>query len=610
VFGTNVSFTVRAISGLPLFYQWQWNGTNLVDGGQISGSTSHTLTILGVSTANEGDYSVTISNAYTSVTSSIASLTVITDISITDQPTNQKGVVPGTNAYFTVGAIGGLPLFYQWQRNGTNLVDDGQVVGSTGNNLSILNVSTANVGNYSVIVSNAFSTVISSTALLTVLPNPLPWVTLTRLSSFAGGDCGAHPNGLMLAASGHFYATTQNAAADYSGTLFRTDTNGQPVILYTFNNGADGSHPIGALVQDAAGNFYGTTVSGGTNLFADGTVFKATTNGIVTGLHSFAGGYDGSFPNAGLARGDDGNFYGTTYTGGTNDDNGTVFMLNPAGTLTILYEFTGGSDGSGPLTALTRGENGNFYGTTEGGGTNGGSGTVFVINTNGSFASLHSFGGDDGATPDAELTPSGNGGFYGVTAAGGTNGGYGTIYRITTDGKFTSVFSFDGGDAGANPSGGLIRSAGGTFYGTTANGGPLGAGTIFKFSPASGLTMLSWFGGLNGAQPESAPVFGPDGNLYGTTYAGGASGNGVIYRLTLPPLVTPVLQCAVTTNAALTLTWNAVPWQSYQVQANADLTTKNWVNLNPSVTTTNATATVLDTLNPAAQNYYRVLVLP
>jgi uncharacterized repeat protein (TIGR03803 family) len=166
--------------------------------------------------------------------------------------------------------------------------------------------------------------------------------------------------------------------------------------LHSFQPFPNGKNPSAGLVRGSDGNFYGTAPGGGTR--DSGTVFKISTNGALTSLYSFTGGYDGWWPQAGLVQGSDGYFYGTTQNGGTNNS-GTVFKISTKGALTSLYSFTGTDDGANPYAGLVQGSDGYFYGTTSGGGT-GYSGTVFKISTNGALTSLYSFtGGNDGALP-------------------------------------------------------------------------------------------------------------------------------------------------------------------------------------------------------------------
>jgi uncharacterized repeat protein (TIGR03803 family) len=173
-----------------------------------------------------------------------------------------------------------------------------------------------------------------------------------------------------------------------------------------------------------------------------------------------------------------------------------VFKINPNATtaaeaLTNLYSFSGGSDGGGPLGGLVQGSDGYFYGTTSGGGTNY-SGSVFKISTSGVLTSLYSFtGGDDGSNPQAGLVQGTDGNFYGTTQSGGTNGGEGTVFKITAKGVFSSLYSFSGGNDGSNPQAGLVQGSDGNFYGTTVNGGKGGAGTVFRLAVELGPPQLS-----------------------------------------------------------------------------------------------------------------------
>jgi uncharacterized repeat protein (TIGR03803 family) len=227
-------------------------------------------------------------------------------------------------------------------------------------------------------------------------------------------------------------------------------------------------------------------------------VFKLSTNGVGTNLYSFSGDSvgDSVFPNA-LVQGSDGNFYGTTYNGGTNRGygNGTVFKISATGAPTSLYSFTGGNDGADPYAGLVQGGDGTLYGTTTHGGTNGGYGTVFKISTNGALTSLYSFtGGNDGANPVAGLVQGGDGTLYGTTTYGyyGVTSGNGTVFAINANGTdFTTLHRFSTSSTnssgvytnsdGANPQAALILS-GNTLYGTASAGGSSGDGTVFSLT--------------------------------------------------------------------------------------------------------------------------------
>jgi uncharacterized repeat protein (TIGR03803 family) len=282
------------------------------------------------------------------------------------------------------------------------------------------------------------------------------------------------------------------------------------------------------LVQGTDGNFYGTTTSGGAH--SSGTVFKITPAGAYTLLYSFAGGSDGQYPYAGLVQGTDGNFYGTTRNGGTHNDDGTVFKITSTGTESVLWSFGSGSDGQSPQAGLVQGTDGNFYGTTRSGGANG-DGTVFKITPAGAESLLWSFGsGSDGQNPDAGLVQGTDGNFYGTTYNGGAHSA-GTVFKITSSGTETVLYSFGGGSDGAYPYAGLIQGADGNFYGTTPSGGANSRGTVFKITPAGSESVVHSFTGGGGGQNSLAGlVQGTDGNFYGTTNAGGAHSDGEVFK--------------------------------------------------------------------------------
>jgi uncharacterized repeat protein (TIGR03803 family) len=231
--------------------------------------------------------------------------------------------------------------------------------------------------------------------------------TFTLLYTFTGGADGGDPiGGLIMDAQGNLYGTTAEggnlACLQGCGTVFKLDTRGNETVLYSFiGTGGDGYFPSATLVQDVQGNLYGTTQVGGA--YGYGTVFKVNPSGSETVLYSFSGAGDGGDPNfAGLVTDNQGNLYGTTYFGGTYGY-GTVFKLDSTDVETVLSSFTGvGGDGAGPSGGLVRDAQGNLYGTTESGGANGGTfgyGTVFKVDTTGKETVLHSFNGNDGYQP-------------------------------------------------------------------------------------------------------------------------------------------------------------------------------------------------------------------
>jgi len=372
-----------------------------------------------------------------------------------------------------------------------------------------------------------------------------PAATLKILYSFTGSSTANGPPAepaaaLVLGSDGNFYGTTQNGGAAGSGTVFKITPAGVETTLYSFNSIPDGQTPSGGLIQGPDGNFYGTTGIGGVN--GVGTVYRISPTGVESVLYSFSGlNGDGSDPETTLILGHDGNFYGTTYGGGTNG-NGTVFKITPAGLETVLYAFTGSSgDGSGPGSALMLGSDGNFYGTTVAGGANN-AGTVFRITPAGLETVLYSFPGSTSFDfpVSSALIQASDGNFYGTTFYGGANGN-GTVFKITPAGVETTLHSFGTNGDGKNPYSALIQGSDGNFYGTTAGGtiasGGTGnqiAGTVFKITPAGVESVLYSFTGLNGDgdDPLAALVLGSDGNFYGTTLLGGTSFAGTVFKIT------------------------------------------------------------------------------
>ncbi len=244
-------------------------------------------------------------------------------------------------------------------------------------------------------------------------------------------------------------------------------------------NGTNGADPAAVLIQSTDGNFYGTTYGGCAP--SCGTIFRMTPVGTLTTLYNFCpllGCTDGTSPLGSLVQAADGDFYGTTQGGGTHGC-GTVFKITRAGKLTTLYSFCSQDncmDGQEPLAGLVQGVNGNFYGTTAFGGLSNacvsGCGTVFEITPAGKLTTLHSFcaltGCTDGAQPRSPLLQAANGNFCGETLMAGF--GFGTIFEMTPAGKLSVLFSFDGTN-GYGPIGGLVQPVGGDFYGVTQNGG-------------------------------------------------------------------------------------------------------------------------------------------
>ena len=534
--GGTAVFTVATSGGAPVSYQWQQDGVNLVDGGNITGSATSTLIITNVALTDAALYSVVVSSATSSLLSGYAALDVIySPAHVTTQPVSQTCVV-GTTVTLSVGAGGDQPLTYQWQLNGINLTNAGNVSGVTTSTLTINNTTLANSGSYSVIVSNVVYAVSSSHALLTVVPPTSPSASVTTLRLFGGGTDGAFPyGGLIQGKDGFLYGTTLSGGSSFDGSVFKSTTSGGVATFYSFVGGNTGADPYDHLIQGTDGNFYGTASSGGTN--GEGAIFKLTTAGAATPLYSFTGGVDGFDPVSALVQGTDGNFYGTALEGGA-DSYGSVFKMTPKGVFTVLYSFTDGTDGAFPYAGLVQGKDGRLYGTTVDGGTSG-YGTVFSLTTNGALTTVASFNLTNGAYPEAGIIQGLDGNFYGTTVEGGTTGN-GTVFSLATNGTLTTLCSFNGTN-GSEPFAPLVQATDGNFYGVTSSGGSGGQGTAFKITTNGVLTTLVWFDGLNGASPESALIQASDGAFYGTTVFGGTGfnpsaggGYGTLFRFVVP----------------------------------------------------------------------------
>ncbi|MGO9275890.1 MAG: choice-of-anchor tandem repeat GloVer-containing protein [Terriglobia bacterium] len=373
--------------------------------------------------------------------------------------------------------------------------------------------------------------------------------TFSTLATFDGTNGGLPVWALVQGTNGNFYGSTGFGGTGSEGTIFKITPAGKLTTLQSMG------YPH-LPVQATNGSFYGTTPYGGP--MDSGTVFKMTAAGKLTTLYNFCSQamcVDGDTPYGGVIQASDGNFYGTTVGGGTNNY-GTVFKITPAGKLTTLLSFDA-IGGAG--TGLVEGTDGNFYGTTGNGGPNG-YGTVFQVTPGGTETTLYNFCSQpnctDGKSPYDGLIQASDGNFYGTTYTGGANDpagcegiGCGTIFKITPAGTLTTLYSFCSQancTDGQWPTGGLVQGNDGNFYGTTDAGGAFGescvfglCGTVFKMTPEGVLTTLHSFAGSDGSSPYSGLVQGTNGTFYGTTEmgadlsCGGGYGCGTVFSLSV-----------------------------------------------------------------------------
>jgi uncharacterized repeat protein (TIGR03803 family) len=315
-------------------------------------------------------------------------------------------------------------------------------------------------------------------------------------------------------------------------------------VLYAFTGESDGWQPDSRLIRDAKGNLYGTTFVGG-NTSGNcgqpgcGVVFEVSAAGKFSVLHTFDWN-DGTFPTN-LIQDTRGNLYGITSEGDNSacyNGCGVIFKLTTAGDFTLLYSFTGGSDGFAPGSLIRNASSGNFYGTAE----NSSDGEIFELTASGELKVLYNFkGGSDGDIPNGVVQDS-KGNLYGTTFQGGTYGA-GTVFKLNSE-KKTILHNFKGKGDGDLPPGVLIIDKTGNLYGVTSQGGyekgncdlpdsPVGCGTVFKITASGTFSVLFAFDNTNGNDP-SGLIEGPNGNLYGNTYLGGSSstgGNGLVFKL-------------------------------------------------------------------------------
>lgn len=409
----------------------------------------------------------------------------------------------------------------------------------------------------------------TSTPTPTPTATPVPVVTLSYLHSYGALlPNGAAAAGLVKAGDGNFYGVLPSGGPNMCrpalpiscGAIIKVTPAGDQTIFYAFGSVANDGYSPGALILGNDGALYGLTGNGGT-YGGGGTFFKITLAGAYTSLYSFGSSpTDGIVPQ-GIVQGSDGNFYGTTASGGANScpqipqdgtNCGTVFKITATGVETILHSFgASAADGIEPQAGLVEGDDGAFYGTTSIGGTNqcGSSanscGTVFKITPTGALTLLHSFGAfsGDGIAPLGALIKGADGAFYGVTPSGGGlrcgwQFGCGTVYRITPSGTLSIVYAFGQENVilGNGPNS-LIVGRDGNFYGTTISGGTFqcdSCGTVFRLTPSGTITSLYSFGPVNSTPTRPfALTQGSDGAFYGRNDWGVGADALTFFKLTI-----------------------------------------------------------------------------
>jgi uncharacterized repeat protein (TIGR03803 family) len=372
-------------------------------------------------------------------------------------------------------------------------------------------------------------------------------VLYTFTWSFQTTNDGAFPYGSLLQDSaGNLYGTTNGGGSIANGTVWKLTPSGTETVLYNFEGRVNGVEPVAGLVNDSAGNLYGTTEWG---IHGHGTVFKLDPSYTYSTVYAFQGGTDGSNPISGAVRDSQGNFYGTTLDNNTQADPegfGTVYKVDSSGNETVLHNFTGGSDGGAPYNfgSLLRDSAGNLYGTTSAGGdvtrcSGTGCGTVFKVDTSGNLTTLYTFlgGNADGCTPAGGVIADKVGNLYGTTTSCGNGGqpntntvGYGTVWKLTPTGTETVLYNFTGGTDGANPYAGVTLDSSGNLYGVTVYGGAIQVGVLYEVSSGGTFSLLHTFDFSNdGGNPIGPVLIGSDGNLYGVGTNGGSASSGTIW---------------------------------------------------------------------------------
>jgi uncharacterized repeat protein (TIGR03803 family) len=351
--------------------------------------------------------------------------------------------------------------------------------------------------------------------------------TITNLAAFNSPGGGRPVAGVIEDGSGNLFGTASNGCTTGDGGLFELSAGSGAITTLAASNGPAGDLVTG-LVEDSSGNLFGTTLGGGASGY--GSVFKvAAGSHTITTLASFNY-INGSAPTGSLIEDASGDLFGTTSSGGANGD-GTVFeVTSGSGAITVIASFNG-TNGSDP-TGVFMDSSGNLFGATDSGGSSQ-FGTVFEVHAgSGTITPLASFSGPNGQYPSGSLATDSSGDLFGTAQLGGASGD-GTVFELAAgSGSITTLASFNGTN-GSTPTSGLIRDSGGNLYGTTNADGADGDGTVFELAAGSGtIATLATFNGSNGANPSNgALIADASGNLFGTTILGGATGYGTVFEV-------------------------------------------------------------------------------
>jgi uncharacterized repeat protein (TIGR03803 family) len=365
--------------------------------------------------------------------------------------------------------------------------------------------------------------------------------TYTVLHEFTGGVDGAFPHQMIQGADGNFYGTSTFGGANNFGNIYKLDPSDSLTVLYSFEGGAGGVEPEGTVFRDSNGDLYGTTREGGDPHCKCGIFFELDTNDDFTILHTFTGA-DGAFASNNIVS-VNGDLYGTTESGGSNGW-GVIYKITKTGHYTVVHNFP--SDNYlNTQSDLTRDSTGNIYGETFA--------SIFKLDTAGNFSTIYTFtdGVNDGAGPVGHLILNASGMITGTALRSPDSSDCGEVFRLESDGTAKALHHFSGWANGCSPETGLI-DVGSVLYGTTAYGGDLnctlfareeqGCGLLYQIDKTGKYTAIHAFDGTDGAWPQDELTKGSDGSVYGITKIGGSGrlctnvadvlGCGVIFKYT------------------------------------------------------------------------------